>query len=87
MDEATHPYERESSPADDVVDELMPPELEWQGMVRRYPKTALVLAAIGGYILGSNRGSEIVESFASFAADSVSEQVNHLLGKEIIRDG
>lgn len=84
MDQATHPHAGESSTADGVVDELMPPEFEWQGMVRRYPKTALALAAIGGYILGSNRGSEIIESFANFAADSVSEQVNDLLGKEII---
>jgi len=84
LDEATHPYARESSPADDVVDELMPPDLEWQGMVRRYPKTALALATIGGYMLGSHRGREIIESFANFAADSVSEQVNSLLGKDVI---
>jgi hypothetical protein len=82
--ESTHPYARESTPADDVVDELMPQEFEWQAMVCRYPKTALALAAVGGYILGSKRGSEIIESFASFAADSVSEQVNSLLGKDVI---
>jgi hypothetical protein len=84
LDEALHPYSRETSPADDVVDELMPPELEWQDLVRRYPMAALTLAAIGGYVLGSHRGREIIESFANFAADTVSEQVNHLLGKDVI---
>lgn len=84
MREALHPYDREISAADGVVDELMPPELEWQGLVRKYPIAALAVAALGGYILGSHRGREILESFANFAADTVSDQVNQFLGRDVI---
>ena len=84
MRQALHPYDRETSAADAVVDELMPADLEWQGWVRRYPIPALCLAALGGYILGSHRGREILESFANFAADTVSDQVNQILGRNVI---
>lgn len=72
------------SPADEVVDELMPPELDWQGLVRRYPLAALAVAAIGGYVLGRHRGDDIVRALSAFAADSVSEQINALLGTDVI---
>lgn len=72
------------SPADELVDELMPPEFDWQGMVRRYPLAALALAAIGGYVLGRHRGDDILRALSAFAADSVSEQVNALLGMDVI---
>ena len=72
------------SVADDVVDELMPARLDWQDLVRRYPLAALALASLGGYVLGRHRGREILEAFSLFAADSVSEQVNSLLGKDVL---
>jgi predicted metal-dependent peptidase len=72
------------SVADEVVDELMPAQLDWQDMVRRYPLAALALATLGGYVLGRHRGREILEAFSLFAADSVSEQVNSLLGKDVL---
>jgi hypothetical protein len=84
MDEVRQPYTEASSPADDVVDELMPSQLDWQRLVRRYPLAALGLATLGGYVLGRHRGREILESFSLFAADSVSEQVNQLLGKDVL---
>ncbi len=84
MNEVRHPYVEDNSPADDVVDELMPPELDWQRLVRQYPLAALGLATLGGYVLGRHRGREILGAFALFAADSVSEQVNNLLGKDVL---
>jgi len=84
MDEYRSPYGEDASAADDVVDELMPSQLDWQRLVRRYPLAALGLATLGGYVLGRHRGREILEAFSLFAADSVSEQVNTLLGKEVL---
>jgi hypothetical protein len=84
MDEIRSPYGEDSFAADDVVDELMPSQLDWQHLVRRYPLAALGLATLGGYVLGRHRGREILEAFSLFAADSVSEQVNTLLGKEVL---
>lgn len=84
MDEDPYPGFEDSSPANDVVDELMPAQLDWQDLVRRYPLAALGLATLGGYVLGRHRGREILEAFSLFAADSVSEQVNSLLGKDVL---
>ncbi len=72
------------SSADEVVDELLPDELDWVDLVQRYPKTALMVAAVGGYILGSSRGQEIVEALSEFAAGQVSEGVNHYLGQKVL---
>ena len=72
------------SVADEVVDELMPAQLDWQDLVRRYPLAALALATLGGYVLGRHRGREVLEAFSLFAADSVSEQVNIVLGKDVL---
>ncbi len=84
MAEVRQPYGEVSSAADDMVDELMPPQFDWQHLVRRYPLAALGLATLGGYVLGRHRGREILEAFSLFAADSVSEQVNSLLGKDVL---
>ncbi len=84
MDEVPRAYLDDSSRADDVVDELMGGELDWQRLVRRYPLAALGLATLGGYVLGRHRGHEILSAFALYAADTVSEQVNTLLGKDVL---
>ena len=70
--------------ADEVMDEVMPSELEWQRLVRRYPIASITIAAIGGYVLGRNRGEEIVAALSNHAADLVSGQVNHVLGRHIL---
>ena len=69
---------------DEVVDEVLPAELDWQRMVRRYPVAAVTIAAIGGYILGRNRGEEILRALSDYAADLVSGQVNDALGRKIL---
>ena len=47
-------------------------------------QAALGLATLGGYVLGRHRGPEILTAFSFFAADSVAEQVNGLLGKDVL---
>lgn len=72
------------SQADQVVDELLPDELDWSDLVVRYPKSALALAAIGGFLLGKSRGPEIVDALSEFAANRVSEGVNQYLGQKVL---
>jgi len=84
VENALDPYMTDPSPADDVVDELMPSDFDWQDLVRRYPLAALGLAALGGYVLGRHRGEDILRSFSNFAADTVTEQVNDLLGRDVL---
>ena len=70
--------------ADELVDELMPTGFDWERLVRAYPLPALLLAGLGGFMLGRHRGPLVVASLASFAASQVTEGVNTLLGDEIL---
>ena len=84
MSDSQNPYGNRLSVADEVVDEWMPAEFDWQDLVRRYPLAALGLAALGGWVLGRHRGRDILEAFANFAADTVSEQVNQTIGRDVL---
>jgi hypothetical protein len=66
------PYDSDALSTDGVVDELMPDDFDWRDMVRKHP------------ILGRSRGQDILAALAIFAADSVSGQVNELLGKDVL---
>lgn len=57
------------SPADEFLDELMPPEFDWRAVVRRHPLPALGVAALAGYWLGrSRRGAALAEAAIGAAA-------------------
>lgn len=70
--------------AHEVVDDLMPEGFDWERLVRRYPVPALLAAGVGGFWLGRSRGSAILAALAAFAAAQVTEQVNELLGDEVL---
>jgi len=70
--------------ADEGMDEVLPAELDWQRLGRRYPIASITIAAIGGYVLGRNRGEEIVPALSNHAADLVSGQVNSILGRHVL---
>jgi len=70
--------------AHEVVDDLMPEEFDWERLVRRYPVPALLVAGVGGFWLGRSRGHAILAALAAFAAAQVTEQVNELLGDEVL---
>ena len=70
--------------ADELVDELMPAGFDWERLVRAYPLPALLLAGLGGFMLGRHRGPLVVAALASFAASQVTQGVNVLLGDEIL---
>ncbi len=72
------------SSADQVVGELLPDDIDWTDLVVRYPKSALLLAALGGFLLGRSRGPEIVDALSEFAANRVSEGVNQYLGHKVL---
>jgi hypothetical protein len=70
--------------AEELVDELMPAGFDWERLVRAYPFPALLLAGLGGFMLGRHRGPLVVAALSSFAASQVTEGVNSLLGDEIL---
>lgn len=81
---------RESAPepvesrTEQLVDDLLPADFDWRRMVLSYPKTALTVAAVGGYLLGRSRGPAIVAAVGAYASDAVSQNINAIVGEEIL---
>lgn len=71
------------STADDLLDEILPDGLDWQRLVRTYPIPAVLLAALGGFLLGRSHGPAIVSAVSGFAAAEVSKNVGDVLGRGI----
>jgi hypothetical protein len=64
------------SQVDELLDELVPPDLDWRRVVTRYPIPALLVAATAGYLLGrSRRGVVIAEALAGAVALGVTRQL------------
>ena len=71
---------RGGTSVEEILDELLPEELEWERLVRRYPVPAVALAAIGGFIIGLRHGPEILTAVSGFLAAEVSRNVSELIG-------
>lgn len=69
--------------ADELVDEIMPEEVDWQRLVRDYPIPALLLAAGAGFFLGMRRGPMVVGALSGWAAGEMSRRVNEILGDDV----
>jgi len=73
---------RPPSLADELLDEVMPEELDWERLVRSYPKTSLAVAALGGFLLARSRGPALLGAIGSLAASRVTAQFGELLGED-----
>ena len=71
------------STIDDLLDEILPEELEWERLVRSYPLPALAVAAVGGLLLGLSHGSAIVSAVSGYLSAQVSRNVSQVLGHDI----
>jgi len=76
--------DKTASFADQLVDDLLPDEVEWRRLVTSYPVISLTLAGVGGYVLGRSRGATIVAALAAFASDTLSRNVNALVGEDVL---
>jgi hypothetical protein len=74
--------EAKDSFADGIVDELLPDDLDWRDLVCSYPIPALVLAGLGGFLLGSRHGEQILSALSSFATREVDRNISSLLGDD-----
>ena len=70
--------ERESM-VEELIDELVPEGVDWQRLVVRYPLSALLVAAVGGFYVGRKHGPEILKALSGIAAAEVSRHVGNLL--------
>ncbi|HEV2851927.1 MAG TPA: hypothetical protein VHC97_03895 [Thermoanaerobaculia bacterium] len=73
--------ERESV-VDELIDEIVPEGLDWERLVVSYPIPALLIAAVGGFLLGRRHGTEILSAASGYVAAEVSRNVSHLIGQD-----
>lgn len=71
---------RGGTSVEEILDELLPEELEWERLVRTYPVPAVALAAVGGFLIGLRHGPEILTAVSGFLAAEVSRNVSELIG-------
>jgi hypothetical protein len=65
--------------ADELLDELMPPDLDWRRTVRRHPLPALLVAGAVGYWLGrSRRGALLAEGLLGALALGATRRIGEL---------
>jgi hypothetical protein len=83
MEDFVDDDEHRPSTIEDLLDEVLPEELEWDRLVRRYPLPALAVAAVGGLLLGLSHGPAIVSAVSGYLADQVSRNVSQVLGQDI----
>ena len=67
------------SPLDEIVDDLLPDELDWRRLARSYPIPALVVAAAGGYLIGREHGPSLLAALRDFVTGEVSGNIQSLL--------
>ena len=72
--------EAKDSYADGIVDELLPDDLDWRELVTTYPLPAIALSALGGFLLGSRHGHEILSACSRFASREVDRNISRVLG-------
>ena len=54
--------------ADDLLDELLPPSLDWRHLVQRYPHAAVAVAAAAGFWVGRWKGGLVLAAVTSYVA-------------------
>jgi len=74
----------ETSLADEIIDELLPHELDWRSVVVSHPKLSVSLVALVGFWLGRTRGRAILGGITTLAADTVDESINEFFGRDVI---
>ena len=67
----------------ELLHEILPEELDWERLVVRYPIPALLLAAVGGFLLGRGHGPAILTGLSGYAAAEMSKNVGQILGQDI----
>lgn len=70
--------------ADELIDELLPEEVDWEHLVRSYPWPALAVAAAAGFYLAVSRGPLLVTALGGWAGSEMTRRFNDLLGEDLL---
>lgn len=66
--------------ADEWIDGLIPVEVEWRGLVRKYPRISVGLAVVAGYLVGRTQGKALLAAAGAIAIDEISRAVEDSVG-------
>lgn len=61
--------------ADELLDELFPPSLDWRHLVTRYPRAAVTVAAAAGFWLARRKSGLVVAAITSYVAAQFGDAV------------
>ncbi len=64
------------------LDEVLPEDLDWQGLVLSYPRISLGIATVAGFWIGLRHGPAILQAVSDFAGRTVNERIEGFLGQE-----
>lgn len=53
--------------ANRLIDQIVPEELDWIGLVRSYPIPAIAVAAMAGFFVGRVHGARLLEAASEIA--------------------
>ena len=67
------------SRADEIVDQLMPDGFEWRRLVCSYPRTAMLVAMAGGFVVGRAQGAGMLAGLSGFVLGEVSRNVQEFV--------
>ena len=61
--------------ADELIDDLVPPQVDWRRIVQRHPWPALLVVGLGGYLLGRSQGKTLLRAVSALAVARVEAEV------------
>lgn len=64
--------------AEELLDGLLPPALDWRGVLGRWPLAALAAVGVVGYLVGRSRGDVIVDGVRAGLARTLAERLGTL---------
>ena len=70
--------------ADEILDEILPEEIDWRQLVWSYPKSTLALAALGGFLVGRSHGRRLLRAAGDYAGETVTEGFNEFFGRKVL---
>ena len=68
-----------STRADELVDQLVPEDLDWKHLVTTYPRAAVTAAFVGGVVLGRTQGLAIAAALSGYVVGEVTRNVQGLV--------
>ncbi len=69
--------------ADNIVDELVPGDLDWRHLVTTYPLGAITVASCAGFFLGRHHGTTLLTAVSAFMAKEMSRNILTVLDGDL----